>query len=261
MIPFFEIFSIKIYSFWLLLWLSILLFIYSLKINSSKFWINFSFFSNRIIWFFVSSFFFSRLFFVISKWNDFVWIDSFWKFFITSDYNFSLTWAIFWFMLVLLINTRKHKLKSWKYVDAVVLSFFLASILGYFWAFLWGQIYWIESHSIIALEYTNAYSPVSTTDKILPLAIFYSIISTIIYLVLKIFSLFVKIRWVVWFSGLVLFWAMTIALENYNWKTDFFAHISHLNFSQITSFFLILFSFYRIYILIKTSSINNEFQI
>jgi hypothetical protein len=47
-------------------------------------------FSNNILWYFVSIFFFSRLFYVISRFNDLKYIDSFSDFFATIDYNFSL---------------------------------------------------------------------------------------------------------------------------------------------------------------------------
>jgi prolipoprotein diacylglyceryltransferase len=53
-----------------------------------------------------------------------------------SDYNFSLIGALFGFILILYINIRKFKLSSNKYMDAVFLSFFFASTVGFIGGFL-----------------------------------------------------------------------------------------------------------------------------
>jgi hypothetical protein len=47
-------------------------------------------FTNSTLGYLLSMFFFSRLFYVISKWHDLKFIDSAGQFFIATDYNFSL---------------------------------------------------------------------------------------------------------------------------------------------------------------------------
>jgi prolipoprotein diacylglyceryltransferase len=61
-----------------------------LKKLSTKYSYDVSIFVNNILWYFLSVFFFSRLFYVISKWNDLKYINNPAEFFIMSDYNFSL---------------------------------------------------------------------------------------------------------------------------------------------------------------------------
>jgi len=70
-------------------------------------------------------FFFSRLFYVISKWNDLKYIKTASEFFVTTDYNFSLFGLIFGFLLVLFINLKLRREKLVKYIDSIVLAFLL----------------------------------------------------------------------------------------------------------------------------------------
>jgi len=64
-----------------------------LKKLSIRFGNDFSIFSNNIVWYFLSVFIFSRLFFVISKWNELKYIKDPFDFFIMNDYHFSLVGA------------------------------------------------------------------------------------------------------------------------------------------------------------------------
>ena len=61
-----------------------------LKKLTNKYGFDMAIFMNNILWYFVSVFFFSRLFYVISKWNDLKYIENASGFFVTTDYNFSL---------------------------------------------------------------------------------------------------------------------------------------------------------------------------
>jgi prolipoprotein diacylglyceryltransferase len=47
-------------------------------------------FTNNILWYSISMFFFSRLFYIISQWNDSKYIDNAAQFFVATDYDFSL---------------------------------------------------------------------------------------------------------------------------------------------------------------------------
>ncbi|USN57922.1 MAG: hypothetical protein H6767_06250 [Candidatus Peribacteria bacterium] len=96
MFPFFEpISGVIIYTFGLTLTICFFMFLWMLRKLSGRFGYDFSFFTTNIVWYFLSVFFFSRLFYVIAKWNDMKYIKDPFQFFIMSDYNFSLFGAIF----------------------------------------------------------------------------------------------------------------------------------------------------------------------
>ncbi len=179
MIPFFDIFNwFFIYTFWLTLSICFFLFLRMLKKLSYRYSYNFSFFLNNILWYFISVFIFSRLFFILSKWKDMKFIKDPFEFFIMSDYNFSLFGAIFWFFIVFLITLKLEKSKIINYLDGVVVSFLFVLIIWYIWAFLWWQVYWNEisdNLSSIWILYTHPFSNVPYEVPIFPLAIVYSI--------------------------------------------------------------------------------------
>jgi len=133
MFPSFSIFGITVYTFGLALSVSLGLFVWMLYRLSIKFGINTNFFLGNILFFFLSSFLFSRLFYVLAEWRDykFIFQEGVFRFFFMSDYNFSLIGALFGFILILYINIRKFKLSSNKYMDAVFLSFFFAATVGF----------------------------------------------------------------------------------------------------------------------------------
>jgi len=61
-----------------------------LKKLTSKYSFDMAIFMNNILWYFISIFIFSRLFYVISKWSDLKYIEDASEFFIATDYDFSL---------------------------------------------------------------------------------------------------------------------------------------------------------------------------
>lgn len=253
MYPFFEIYSwFFIYTFWLSLTACFFLFLWMLKKLCWKFWINDSFFFNRILWYFLSIFIFSRLFYVISKWSDFKFIKAPLEFFLMNDYNFSIIWAIFGYFLVMIISIIIHSLKSWKYMDASVLSFLFSWVFWYIWAFFWWQVYWKETNFWIEILYNNSFSPVPYEIPVFPLPIVYSIVFFILFSVLYMFAMFINIRWIVWYAWLALIGSVFMILENFSWKYDYFKIEYWINFTQIWSLFLIVFWFIWLYKIYKT---------
>jgi hypothetical protein len=259
MIPFFEIFNWwLIYTFGLTLTLCFFLFLWLLRKVSDKFWINFSFFVNRIFWFFLSTFLFSRLFYIIWRWEDFKFINNFLEFFIMTDYNFSLIWGIFGFLLVLFLSTRSFKIQSWKYIDATVITFLFVAIFWFIWAFLGGQIYWTETTYWIEVVYNHSFSPVVSGIPVFPLALVYSWVCFVLFSLLYMLSDFVKVRWLLWYIGMILFFSGILILDNFNWKADLFVQKYAISFNQIWAIFFILFAFFKLYMISKDSSKQND---
>ncbi len=251
MFPFFELFWINIYSFWLALTISFFLFLWMLKKLCHRFWINETFFLNRLIWYFLSVFFFSRLFYIISQWNDFKYIKNPVEFFIMSDYNFSLVWAIFWFLVMLFTTLKIYNLKSGKYVDAAMLTFLFVSIFAYIWAFLWGQVYGRDTTFWIEILYTNPFSPIPYEVPIFPLALFYSFFSLLLFSAFYILALFVKIRGLIWYLALFVFSALLLIMEVFSGRIDFFKTYIWINFTQFVSIFFIIFASVQLYKIYK----------
>lgn len=253
MFPFFELFNwIFIYTFWLTLTICFFLFLWMLKRLCHRFWINDTFFFNRILLYFLSIFIFSRLFYVISRWSDFKFIKEPIQFFLMSDYNFSLMWAIFWFFVVLFATTIKNWLRAGKYIDASVLSFLFVWVLGYIWAFLWWQVYWKETNLWIEILYNSNFSPVPYEVPVFPLALFYAFFCFILFSVLYMFWMFIKVRWIVWYAWVVLFSILLLILESFSWKYDFFKIEIWINFTQICAIILWIFWFIGLYRIYKT---------
>jgi len=259
MYPFFELFpdssfSIIIYTFGLWLLVSFFAFFAMLKKLSSKYSYDISIFVNNILWYFISVFFFSRLFYVISKWNDLKYINNPAEFFIMSDYNFSLFWAMFWFFIVFLINLKLRKEKIEKYIDWLVLSFLFILIIGFIWAFFGWQVYWKETNFWIELMYNHPFTPIPYQSPIFPLAIMYSVLFFIEFSVLYMLSMFIKIRWFIGYTGLLVFSIIIIIGESFSGKYDIFKVSIWFSFSQILAVILIIYSFYKLYYISKISS-------
>jgi len=251
--PFINFFWFPIYIFGLWLLICFFVFLYMLKKLSHKFSFDIAIFINNILWYFISVFFFSRLFYIISQWSDSKYIENASDFFITTDYNFSLFWAIFGFVLVFFINLKLRKEKLVKYIDGLVLSFLLVLSIWFIWALLWGQVYWIPTNYWIELTYTNPFSPVSSTP-VFPLPIVYAILFFIEFAVLYILSMYIKIKWFIGHIGLIVFALIILIFENFSWKHDVFNNLLFLNMNQILAIWLMIFSFYRLYILSQISS-------
>lgn len=248
MYPFIELWFLgNIYTFGLTLMFCFFVFLTILKKVCSRFWINFSFFSNRILLFFLSTLFFSRLFFVLSYWNDYKFLDSPVSFLIMSDYNFSLPWAIFWYLVVLFFSTAFHRIQNWKYLDASVLAFLFTSIFWFIWAFLGWQIYWRETYYWIEVVYNHPFSPIPYDSGIFPLAIVYSIIVFILFSFLYIIAMFIRIRGIIGYIWLWLFASVVLILESFSWKFDFFYQSYWLSLNKWSAIALLIFSFYWLF--------------
>jgi len=253
--PFFEILSwIRIYSFGLTLTICFFLFLWMLHKLSKRFHYDTSFFTKNIVWYLMSIFIFSRLFYVIWKWNDLKYIRNPIDFFIMNDYNFSLFWAIFWFFIVLIINLKLRKEfqlpSKWKiteYIDGVVLSFIFILIIGFIWAFLWWQVYGRETHIGIEIMYNHPFTPVPFQVPIFPLPIVYAISFFLLFSTLYISSMFVKIRWFIWYVGLIAFASILLIFEFFSWKYDILKDSTFISFPQVFSMVLIVICGYKLY--------------
>lgn len=223
------------------------MFLWMLKKLCRKVGINTSFFFNRLIWFFVSVLIFSRLFYIISVWNDMKYIKDPLEFFVMSDYNFSLYWAFFGFFLVLLYSLKAHKVPSHKYVDVSVLSFLFVSWLGYIGAFLWGQIYGRETNFWIEVLYNHPYSQVPYEVAIFPLALIYAVATFILFSVLYTLFSFINVRGLIGYIGFIAFNALVIFLEYFSGKYDIVkTWLVYMNMNQLLAIIFIVFAIYKL---------------
>ncbi|MGE4443727.1 MAG: prolipoprotein diacylglyceryl transferase family protein [Candidatus Altimarinota bacterium] len=174
------------------------------------------------------------------------------EFFFMNDYNFSLIGAFFGFFLVLYISVILHNLRSGKYVDVSVLSFLFASIVGYIGAFFGGQIYGKETNYGIEVLYGNSFSPVPYEVPVFPLAIVYSLVFFVLFSALYMLAMFVSVRGIIGYSGVILIGAVFLVLENFSGKYDFFKTELGINFNQVGAIALIIVGIYGLYRIYKT---------
>ena len=253
MFPFFELFpGFIIYTFGLTITICFFLFLWMLKKLSKKFGYDYSIFTWNILWYFLSVFIFSRLFYVIWKWNDLKYIKDPYEFFIMNDYNFSLVWAILGFFLILIINIKYRKEKIEKYIDAVCLSFLFIWFVWFIWAFLGWQVYGRETNFGFEILYTHSFTPVPFEVPVFPLPIVYSITLFILFSVIYILSVFVHIKSLLWYLGFIAFGSIMLIFEFYSWKYDILKNYLWINITQLFSIFLIFFCVYRLFLVFKT---------
>ena len=245
MFPYFDINGfVQIYIFGLTLVICFFLFFWMFKKLKTRFVYDDSFITNSILWYFLSVFLFSRLFYIISRWKDMKYINWFFDFFVISDYYFSLFGAIFGFLIVLIFNTKLFHKNIRPYLDWLVLSFLFIAIFWYIWAFFGGQVYWKITNFWIEIPNMSSYSNIPISWNLFPLALVYSILIFILFSVLYIASLYIKVRGLIWYIGLWIFWAIVLGLENFSWKTDIFKTAYNFNISQISAIILIIYSFW-----------------
>lgn len=247
MYPFIDTLWLQIYTFWIAIAICFILFLWMLRKLSIRFKFDFIIFKKNILWIFLSTFFFSRLFYVISRWNDLKHIENPIEFFIMSDYNFSLMWAIFGFFLVfyILLRIRKEKLNN--FISWIILSFLFVLPIWYIWALLGWQVYWIETNYWIEISYTHAFSPVPYQVPIFPLPIIYIIVFFILFSVTYILSMnLTKYKTVLAYVAFWIFASILFILEFYSWKYDIFKDLISLNLTQISAIWILVFSIYRL---------------
>lgn len=209
---------------------------------SQRFQINTNFFLGNVLWFFLSGFFFSRLLYIIANWDEshLALFQGPIRFFFMSDYNFSLMGGVLGFMAVLFYQLRKFKLSSRKYIDAVVLAFLFAAVVGYIGAFFGGQVYGKPTDSFFGILYTNPDSHSPYSSPLLPLALLYSLVSFVLFVILYFVRLFVKIEGFVGYLGMMLFATILLIAETYNGGMDIFRTAIFLNLTQIGSLIIIV---------------------
>lgn len=238
-----------------------------LKKLSTRFSYDPYFFIKDILWYFLSILIFSRLFYVLSQFNDLKYIKDIYEFFIMSDYNFSLVWAVVWFVAVFFINLKLKKEKIEDFVDWISLAFIFVLSVWFIWALLWWQVYWIQTNIWIEIMYSHAYSPVSNWIPIFPLAIIYSIFFFILFSSLYILSIFVHIKWLLWYFWLIAASCIFLIFDFFSWKHDIIKNSLGLTFTQVFSIILIWFCTRQLYFIFKEDDessfktfIKNAFQ-
>jgi prolipoprotein diacylglyceryltransferase len=182
------------------------------------------------------------------------------QFFIMSEFNFSIFWAMFGFWLVLYILTRLEKSNLLRYIDGIVLSFLFIMVVWYIGAIFWGQVYWRETMIWIEILYKHPHSIVASQVPIFPLPIVYTLMSFIIFSGMYILSLFVHIRWYIGYIGLILFGAMILIFESFSGKQDVLSVSSVFNLPQVFALILIVWSWYQFSQIFKDES-NKETHI
>jgi prolipoprotein diacylglyceryltransferase len=255
--PFFEIFpGFFVYSFGITLTICFFAFVWNLQRLAKRFWYSFSFFTQNILWFFLSIFFFSRVFYIVWKWQDMKFIQDPLQFFLMNEYSFSIFGAIFWFLVVLWILTRLERSSITRYIDGVVLSFLFVLVLGYIGSLFGGQVYGKPTDLGIEISYTNSYTQVEYQVPIFPLPIIYAFISFLIFSWLSILSLFLHMKGFIGYMGLILFSIMILIFESFSWKQDIISVSSIFNLPQIFSFILLAWSSYGFYTIFKDKAVT-----
>lgn len=234
--------GLTVYTFGISLSVSFLLFFWMLRKLSKKYAINDKFFIGNAFPLFLSSFVFSRLFNFASEWRDFL-DEGFVRFFFTSGYDFSWAGGVFGFLAFLFFRLSKHKLKPEKYLDAVVLAFLFAGIVGYLGAFFGGQIYGKPTYLPFGITYTDPSTVNPYSSPVVPLAFLYSVGCFFLFVPLYILrATFVKIEGLVGYFGIAAFSAIVLVGEFWNGAEDSIKPIFFLNMNQLMTVALILFS-------------------
>lgn len=245
-----NIWQFQVSTFWLSVTICFFLFIWMFYKMSKKLDLKINIFKNNLILFFLSIFFFSRLFYIISKWNDYKSMVNPLYFFITDDYNFSLIWGILWFLIMFYILLKIKKEKSDNYIYPLVLSFIFVLPLWFFWALLGGQVYWIDTNFWIEISYSWD-TKIPYILPIFPLPIFYSILFFLLFCWLYISNLYFKEKNILWYGWIMIFACIIFIMDFFNWKPDIFKDYLFLNLSQISAIFLLWFWWYKIYNIYK----------
>lgn len=238
-----------IYIFWLTIVFCFFLFLWMLKKLSLKLWYDYLIFKKNVLWFFLWVLFFSRIFYIIWKWHDSKYIKNPLEFFIMSDYNFSLAWAITWFFIVMyiLLKIRKEKLNH--FIDGIVISLFFVLFFGFIWALFWWQVYGRETLYGIEISYNHPFTLVPYQVPIFPLPIIYSILFFILFSISYISSMYIHIKWIIWYIWLIIMSSIILIFDFFSWKYDIFKTSIWINLMQIFSIILILFSIYRLFLI------------
>ncbi|PZM86631.1 hypothetical protein DLH72_00410 [Candidatus Gracilibacteria bacterium] len=212
---------------------------------------DFNIFKNNLLWFFISVFLFSRLFYVLSKWHDLKYLQDPIYFFITSEYNFSLMGGIAGFFIVLFILLKLRKENLDKYIYGIVLSFTFVLPIGFIGALLGGQVYGIDTNFGIEITYNRNDIPVPYTSPLFPLPIVYSILFFLTFCGLYISNMYIKEKNILGYGGLMIFSCIIFIMEFFSGKNDLFKEYIILNLSQVSAIALFGLGFLKVYKLYK----------
>ncbi|MBS9783830.1 prolipoprotein diacylglyceryl transferase [Candidatus Gracilibacteria bacterium] len=161
----------------------------------------------------------------------------------TGEYNLSFAGGVIGFLLVFFWLTKSQKKQRIQYFDIIIPAFFIAAIVGYFGAFLGGQIYGVPFESFISLEYKHKYNIVPLQKPLFPLPIFYMIIAIIGAAGSYILSKKILPKGFIGAAGLGFFSVMLFLFEFLNGADDTLSSHFFFNINQFLSIFGILFAF------------------
>ena len=131
-----------------------------------------------------------------------------------------------------------------KYLDAVILSFLFAGVVGYLGAFIGGQIYGKPTNLPFGITYSDPETMNPYTSPVVPLAVIYAFFSFVIFVVLYIArAAFVKIDGLVGYLGISAFAPVLLIGEFWNGAEDSLKGIFFLNLTQIMAVVCLLFAF------------------
>jgi len=215
-----------------------------LKKMSKKTGVNQNFFAGNALLFVVSTFLFSRLFFVIVEWRDYKYLieDRFINFFLMTDYNFSFIGGVFGFMLVLFYKIYRYQQTHEKYLDVVVMAFFFAAIIWYFSALFWWQIYGRPTSLPVGIVYQGDNMNIPYTTAVIPLALIYSFLSFVTFTILYIAKELFRIPGFIGYMGIGMFSVFLLIGEFFSGTEDIFRITLGVNLTQVGSIIGILIS-------------------
>jgi amino acid permease len=101
------------------------------------------------------------------------------------------------------------------------------------------------------MMYNHPFTSVPFQVPIFPLAIVYSILFFILFCVLYILSMFIKVKWLLWYIGLASFSCIVLIFEFFSGKYDIFKDHTPLNLNQFFSCILVWICGYKIYELLE----------
>lgn len=184
------------------------------------------------------------------------------EFFIMSDYNFSLYWALFWFFIVLIYSLKVNKIRSDKYIDVTVLSFLFVATLWYIGSFFGWQVYGRETSTGLEVLYTHPFTLVPYEVPIFPLALVYAAITFVLFAILYSLSTIINIRGLIGYIGFISFNAIVLILEHFSGKYDIIKINQFFNMNQLLALIFIIYATYKLVRLIvyqpsKTEVISN----
>lgn len=250
MYPIIDIFGIQIFSFGLVVTLCFFLFLWMLHRLAIRLNYETDIYWNNLLWFFLSTFFFSRIFYIISHWNELKYIDNIFEFFFMTDYNFSMIWGLFGFFITLFILVKIRKENIGRYLYGFMLSFLFILPLAYFGALLGGQVYGIDTNYGIEITYSDR-SPVPFVAPVFPLPIVYSLAFFLAFCGFYIANMYIRHKVLLGYISLMTFSMIIFILEFFSGKYGLFKDTLGLNISQLSVLALFFFCTYKLYQIYK----------